>query len=328
MRKQKVALLVITCLMLILPNIAFANTNEPVLKMEELSIQVMPEYSFHPEDKKMDQSPLLVGLHGTLINNSDKPQKGQIEIPLPLKAKDFKIGYVADYNRDQTNMYEIEYEIDKNKGTIAWTTTEEVQPGELYKFVIEYYTNDIKVNKDNHTLSYKFESFADIGMVRVLFLEPLKTESFSLTPAAESHQENGYGMNMFMYQYQGMKPGDVKEYTLKYDRTETKTTMDIMNEMGNQTAAKGVAKDNETLPIGIIIGVISGVCIVIAAAIIIILKKRGNQTKKDAKNKKQKQTVDVGQADLDKKKKRLRSMLLEGSITEEEYQELLQKLAK
>ncbi|MEW8985880.1 MAG: hypothetical protein AB2401_02530, partial [Bacillus sp. (in: firmicutes)] len=117
------------------------------------------------------------------------------------------------------------------------------------------------------------------------------------------------------------------EYTLKYDRTETKTTMDIMNEMGNQTAAKGVAKDNETLPIGIIISVISGVCIVIAAAIIIILKKRGNQTKKDTKNKKQKQTVDVGQADLDKKKKRLRSMLIEGSITEEEYQELLQKLA-
>lgn len=325
MRKRLIVMSILTCLMLLLPSFAFANTNETVLKMEELSIQVMPEYSFHPEDKAKDKAPLLIGLHGTLINNSDKPQKGQIEIPLPLKAKDFKIGYVADYNRDQTNMYEIEYEIDKNNGTISWTTSEEVQPGELYKFVIEYYTNDIKVNEENHTLTYKFESFADIGMVRVLFLEPLKTDSFSLTPAAESHQENGYGMNMFIYQYQSMKPGDVKEYTLKYERTETKTTMDIMNEMGNQTAAKGVEKDNETLPIGVIISVIVGVCVVIAVVLIFILKKKANQ-----KNVKAMKTtrVDLGQADLDQKKKRLRGMLLEGSITEEEYQELLQKLAK
>ncbi|NMD72157.1 hypothetical protein HHO41_17925 [Bacillus sp. DNRA2] len=325
MRKQTIALSIIACLILLLPNFAFADTNEPVLKMEELAIQVMPEYSFHPEDKAKDKAPLLVGLHGTLINNSDKAQKGQIEIPIPLKSKNFKVGYVADYNREQTNTNEIEYEIDKSKGTISWTTSEEIQPGELYKFVIEYYTNDIKVDKKDHSLTYKFESFADIGLVRVLFLEPLKTESFSLSPAAESHQENGYGMNMFIYQYQGMKPGEVKEYKLKYERNETKTTMDIMNEMGNKMTPKGVEKDNETLPLGVIIGAIVGVCIVIAAVIIFFLKKKNNQ--KTVKSK-QPNRVDKGQADLEQKKKRLRGMLLEGSITEEEYQELLQKLAK
>lgn len=325
MRKQTIALSIIACLILLLPNFAFADTNEPVLKMEELAIQVMPEYSFHPEDKAKDKAPLLVGLHGTLINDSDKPQKGQIEIPIPLKSKNFKIGYVADYNREQTSTNEIEYEIDKNKGTISWTTSEEIQPGELYKFVIEYYTNDIKVDKKDHSLTYKFESFADIGLVRVLFLEPLKTESFSLSPAAESHQENGYGMNMFIYQYQGMKPGEEKEFKLKYERNESKTTMDIMNEMGNKMAPKGVEKDNETLPLGVIIGAIVGVCIVLAGVIIFILKKKNKQK---AVKSNQPNHVDKGQADLEQKKKRLRGMLLEGSITEEEYQELLQKLAK
>lgn len=326
MRNLKILFSIIACFLFVLPQYTKAATTAPILKMEELSVQIMPEYSYHPEDKKKEKPPLLVGLHGTLINNSQQPQKGQIEIPLPLKEKDFRIGFVADYNRDQTDMNEIKYEIDKVKGTIAWTTSEEIQPGELYKFVIEYYTNDIKVDKKKHTLTYKFQSFADIGIVRVLFLEPLKTESFSLTPAAESHQENGYGMNMFMYQYQGMKPGDIKEYSLKYQRTETKTTMDIMNEMGNKTAAKGEVKENKTLSTSVIIGVIGGITVIVAGLILFILKRKSQKTKKSAQPNQS--NVDLGKVDFETKKKRLRGMLLEGSITEEEYQQLLQKLAK
>ncbi|MGJ7920361.1 hypothetical protein [Neobacillus sp. LXY-4] len=311
------------CLLFVLPIVSSAEQTAPILTMEELSIQIMPEYSFHPEEKKKDQPPLLVGLHGTLMNKSAEPQKGQIEIPLPLKAKDFRIGYVADYNRDQTKMNEIEYEINKAKGTVSWTTSEDIQPGELYKFVIEYYTNDIKVEKQNHTLSYKFVSFADIGMVRILFLEPLKTESFSLTPAAESHQENGYGMNMFMYQIQGTKPGQTKEINLKYVRSETKTTMDIMNEMGDKTATSTAVKENKTLPVGIIIGSIAGISIVVIFIIALLLKRKTKQKAEQTIH----QEIDLGKADDETKKKRLRGMLLNGSITEEEYQQLLNKLA-
>jgi hypothetical protein len=321
--KRTIWLSILTCLLLLLPNTPKAENTSTIFKMEELSIQVMPEYSFHPKDKKKDKPPVLVGLHGTLINNSEQPQKGQIEIPLPLKEKDFKVGYVADYNRDGSDMYEIEYDINKDKGTISWTTSEEVPPGELYKFVIEYYTNDMKVEKKNHSLTYKFKSFADIGMVRVLFLEPLKTDSFSLTPAAESHQENGYGMNMFTYQYQGMKPGETKEFSLNYKRSETKTTMDIMNEMGNQTAAKGAVKENKTLSMGVIIGGVGGISVVVAILILFLLKKRQKVALENNVL-----DVDLGQSDLDSKKKRLRAMLLEGSISEDEYQELLQKLTK
>jgi len=326
MRYFKILLSILACFLLVLPHDTKAETTAPLLKMEELAIQIMPEYSYHPEDKNKEKPPLLVGLHGSLINNSQQPQKGQIEIPLPLKDKDFRIGYVADYNRDQTKMNEIKYEIDKAKGTISWTTSEEIQPGELYKFVIEYYTNDIKVDKKNHTLTYKFQSFADIGMVRVLFLEPLKTESFSLTPAAESHQENGYGMNMFMYQYQGMKPGDIKEYSLKYQRTETKTTMDIMNEMGNKPAAKGEVKENKTLSTSVIIGVIGGLSVLVAGLILFILKRKSKKQKTSPEPKQL--NVDLGKLDFETKKKKLRGMLLDGSISEEEYQQLLQKLAK
>lgn len=186
--------------LLILPNNIMANTESKQFSMEELSIQIMPEYAPHPKDGNKEQPPLLIGYNGILMNKNGAPQKGKIEIPLPMKAENFRIGYVADYNRDQTKTNEIEYEIDKNKQMISWITTDEIQPGELYKFVIEFYTDDLNVAKNTKKLSYQLKSFAEIGLVNILFLEPLKSESFRLNPPSDTHQENGYGMNMFMYQ--------------------------------------------------------------------------------------------------------------------------------
>jgi hypothetical protein len=320
MRNKAIYIGLFVCLILILPNLVSAQSSSPMFSMEELAIQVMPEYSNHPEDKAVKQPPLLIGFHGTLLNNSDQPQKGKIEIPLPIEAKNFRIGYVADYNRDQTQMNEIEYEVNKEAGTISWITTEEVQPGELYKFVIEFYTDEIKVDKNSKSLSYSFKSFTDIGLVRILFLEPLKANDFRLTPAAESHQENGYGMNMFMYQIQGMKQNDTKEIKLTYQRAETKTTIAIMNEMGNKTPAKGEEKKNETLPMGVMVGGIGGITTVLAILLLFFLKRKPKIA-----------AAEVGQVDFDSedvqlKKKRMRGMLIEGSISVDEYEELLKKL--
>lgn len=324
MRKTGMLVCILMSILLLLPTYPGANTQESsILKMEELSIQIMPEYSFHPEDKKKDRPSLLVGYQGALLNQSATPQKGQIEIPLPMKAKGFKIGYVADYNRDQTEMNEIEYEIDKDRQTISWMTSEEVQPGELYKFVIEFYTNQIKIDKYTKKLTYTFESFVDIGMVRILFLEPLKTDSFRLTPAADSHQENGYGMNMFIYQNQGMKINDKKEMTLEYKRDETKTTMDIMNEMGNETPTKVDEKSNEPISnsrvIWILIAITSGIAIVL----LFFLKKKAKLQKSEVMGDPMK-TIDT--FEIETKKKDLRKRLIEGKISEDRYNELLRNL--
>ncbi|AGK55283.1 hypothetical protein [Bacillus sp. 1NLA3E] len=328
MRKTAFYISLLMCLLMTLPNDSSAesnvDTNSPILSMEELSIQLMPEYSYHPMDKKKDHPPLLVGLHASLMNKSAQPQRGQIEIPLPVKSKDFRIGFVADYNRDGSKMNEIEYDINKDRGTISWTTSEDVQPGEFYKFVVEYYTNDIKVNQKKNTLDYQFKSFANIGLVRILFLEPLKTNSFKLTPAAESHQENGYGMNMFMYQIQGMIPDQTKKFHLEYKRSDSKTTMDIMAEMGDKTAKQGQVKKNKTLSMGVMVGGVGGISGVVAILVLLFLKRKAKKKKKETSLP----DIDLGQTDLETKKKRLRGMLLEGNISEEEYQELLRKLVE
>ncbi len=325
MRTRIIFLNLLVCLLIILPQNIRASEPEPqILTMEELSIQLMPEYSYHPEDKEKDQPPLLIGLHGTLMNKTDQPQKGKIEIPLPLKAAGFQIGFVADYSRDQSEMNEIEYEIHKDKSSISWTTSEEIQPGELYKFVVEYYSDVMEANKKDRSLNYKFESFTDIGLVRILFLEPLEAENFRLTPASDSHQENGYGMNMFMYQIQGMKANETKEIQLQYKRTETKTTMEMMNEIGGKEASQDVLKENKPPSIGVMVGGVGGISGAMAVVLVIFLKKR--EKNKPKQNADAEKVSPANEYEINRKQ--LRGKLLQGEITEEQYQELLANMVK
>lgn len=304
------------------PDTASAQDTEkaPAMKMDELTIQVMPEYTYHPKDNKKDQIPLLVGYHGTLRNNTNEPQKGQIQIPLPVTEKNFKIGFVGDYSSDLTAMYDINYELDTENGVISWETSEEIEPQGTYKFVIEYYTNSIEESKDKKALDYHFKAFSDIGIMSLVFVEPLQTESFTLEPAANSHQENSFGMNMFVYLEQGLKAGEEKTITLNYERQEKQTSEEIMMAMtGLSGQQAGEVRNEEIMPVWKIIVIVGGITLTAAGILFFFLKRR---TKKPA-TAEGKSTMETRD---DEKIAKLRSMLIEGTITEEEYQEMASRI--
>ncbi|WP_079510145.1 hypothetical protein [Mesobacillus jeotgali] len=315
MKVVKSALSLILFFIFQLPGLAGAEATSDVLNMEELTIQVMPEYSYHPKDKKKNP-PLLVGYHGALKNNSEEAQKGKVVIPLPMDEKNFRLGFVADYTRDLKEMNEIEYELDKKKGTISWETSEEIQPQEIYKFVIEYYTDSINVKEDTKKLTYDFESFTNIGLLNLIFVEPLNSESFKLEPASEQQQKNSYNMNMFLYQGQGMKPGETKNITLEYERKDDRTTAEIMEDMAGDAKKAGTLKQNEEkMPLWLVITVVGSVTVIAALLLIFLMKRKKTRPVKDEIT-----------ADYETKKAKLRGMLVDGSITETEYNELLKKL--
>jgi hypothetical protein len=298
-----------------LPGLAEAEAKPDVLNMEELTIQVMPEYSYHPKDKKKNP-PLLVGYHGALKNNAEQPQKGQVVVPLPMDEKNFRIGFAGDYSRDLTEMNEIEYELDQEKGTISWETSEEIQPGEIYKFVIEYYTDSISEKDGTKELAYDFTNFTEIGLLNLIFVEPLNSESFKLEPASEQQQKNSYNMNMFLYQSQGMKAGEAKNIKLEYKRTDDRTTAEIMEDMAGDAKKAGTVKQNdEKMPLWLVITVVGSITIIAALLLIFFMKRQ--KTKPVQVN---------ASSELEAKKAKLRAMLVEGSITETEYNELLKKL--
>jgi len=305
------------CLALMMPSTALAQEKEgSLLKLEELNVQVMPEFANHPNDKKSEQPPLLIGYQGSLINKSPNAQTGKIEIPLPVTEKNFRIGFAADYSSDLSQMYEIEYELDLKKGTISWETSRQIEPNDQYKFVIEFYTDAIKAENEMKTLDYTFKSFADISLVNVTVLEPMKSSNVKLSPpATEAPHENPYGLKMHTYQIKGMKAGEKKSFSLAYDRKETKTTNELMEEAGGQSVPAKAAKTEKT-PLGLTIAGVSAASLLAAGMMILFLKRR------------QRQTIEPAAAESGigvEKRTKLRKMLVDGSITESEYNELLKK---
>jgi hypothetical protein len=229
MKKQLFTIIILLSL-LINPSFSSAEEGKNPLSMEELSIKIMPEFAYHPNDVKKELPPLLIGYQGTMLNHSDQPQKGQIEIPLPMNDKNFRIGYVADYSNDLSKVYEIEYIIDQEKGTITWTTSEEIQPNEVYKFVVEFYTDTINVEKEKKTVSYQFKSFTDIGLFNVSIVQPLKAKKVELTPAPEEKKTHADEEGVTSYNFQGIQAGDEKSFTLTYERSETRPSVELIDQ--------------------------------------------------------------------------------------------------
>jgi hypothetical protein len=250
--------------LLLLPSVSLAETTSNPLNMEELSIKVLPEFVFHPLDHKKKHPPLLIGYQGTLVNSLDHSSQGRIEIPLPMNEKNFQIGYVADYSSDLSKTHEIEYTVDKSKGTISWTTSEKINPQGRYKFIIEFYTDSLKVTKDKRLLDFHFKSFADIRLVSMTITQPYKATNLKLTPAPKetSHDE---GANTSTYFFQNVKAGDEKSFTLSYNRQEAKPLMELINEK-----SASINKKNNY----VMIASISGVSLLAAGTIAILLKKR------------------------------------------------------
>jgi hypothetical protein len=316
---MKRILIISIILWFVIPLDSLASNSESPLKFEELAIQVMPEYSYHPKDTKKNHPPLLIGYQGTFINTSNEAQQGMMKIPIPTDLKDIQIGFVADYSSDLSEMYEIEYELDQDEGIISWKTTNDIQPGDFYKFVIEFYSNEIQDNSNTKSFEYRFKSFANIGLVNITFLEPLKTESTVIKPAPETHQENPYGMNMFMYQIPGMIAGEEQSYQLSYKRSSSNTTVELMNQIDpNKEEKPAEPKKVESNELYMVIGGVGVFCLISAFIIIVFLKSKNRIPLKPVKGKVQSTQQDENAI--------LRNKLIQGEISKEAYEQQVRKM--
>jgi hypothetical protein len=278
MKKLLLNINIFLCLLLLVnPSITAGEENQNTLTMEELSIKVMPEFAYHPNDEKKEHPPLLIGYQGTMRNLSEHPQKGQIELPLPMKEKNFRIGYVADYSSDLSKVYEIEYIIDQENGTISWTTSEEIQPNDVYKFVVEFYTDTIRVEKDKKSVLYQFKSFTDIGLFNVSFIEPLMAKKVVLDPATEKKKTHAEEEGVHSYFLKGFKAGEEKSFNMTYERNETKPTIEMMDTKEQQPIDSVVDKKS---PANMSIAAVSGVVLLAAGVFTyFVQRKRRKKTR-------------------------------------------------
>ena len=272
MKKLLLSIHILLCFLLLLnPSVTAGEESRNILTMEELSIKVMPEFAYHPNNVNKEHPPLLIGYQGTMRNLSEQPQKGQIELPLPMEDKNFRIGYVADYSSDLSKVFEIEYIIDQEKGTISWKTSEDIQPNDVYKFVVEFYTDAIMADKEKKTLSYQFKSFADIGLLNISFIQPLKATKVVLTPAPEEKKTHADEEGVYSYFFQGVKAGEENTFTLTYERNETKPSIELMDKQEQQPIDPVKNKKN---PATLSIAAVSGVGLLAAGAFTYLFKRK------------------------------------------------------
>src|SRR5690625_3516348 len=65
------------------------------LVYEDLTIHLMPQYA-EPEEWETDEPTVLVGIHGTLVNESEEPFSNEIRIPLPYEEPGFQFSQAGE----------------------------------------------------------------------------------------------------------------------------------------------------------------------------------------------------------------------------------------
>ncbi|MEH7107250.1 MULTISPECIES: hypothetical protein [Bacillaceae] len=348
LKKKILALFIITAFItsLAIPKAnaesAFAAEKFPYKSMQ---IQVMPEFDY-PEDWSSRNVPsLLVGMYGTITNNSGQDFDGKVEIPVPVNEKGFETALVAEFPKENEPEVQRPFDVDKEKGVITWKPKSTLKNNATYSFVIEYYTQSISV-KDQKNFTYQFTNNAEIEQLDVVFYAPMNAKNIQIEPKAQENSQNEYGEELYFYQYKNVKIGEPLKYTFAYKKDGTESSMEAISKKNppndkNHTGVNGTAtdqitknsKDNSSRPIISASGAsIIGIAIIIAGLFVYLgLKgnsKRPAQSGKHPKSHQNKSTPGKkdNKAVNAEAKKELRKKLLTGKIDQEMYEEEMKKL--
>jgi hypothetical protein len=317
---------------------------------QEMQIQVMPEFDY-PENWPKEEPSLLVGLYGTITNKSGQDYTGKIEVPVPVKEKDFQIYLVAEFPSPEEPEVQRPYEVDKERGVVTFQPQKPIKKDAAYSFVVEYYSNPIAVKDSQKNFTYEYKAPSAVETIDVIVYAPLKSTDIVMDPKPSSTQKSEYGEQIAFYQQKGVKLGDALKYAVSYKKEGNASTLSMVDTSkapndenhSGQTATDqvtGAANNgsggnggNGDRPIiGAAGGTIIGVSIIIASMFVFF----GFKNKADNRNNPtpQKKTKEKKPAGKQVKKnvsntdeiKELRKKLLNGKIDQEAYEEQVKKL--
>lgn len=313
---------------------------------QQMQIQVMPEFDY-PEDWPKNTPSLLVGIYGTITNKSGHDYSGKIEVPVPVKEKNFEANLVAEFPNVNKSEVQRPYDIDKTKEIISWQPQKPIKNNATYRYVIEYYTNSI-TGKDQKAFTYQFKSQADINTLDVIYYAPMNAKNITLEPKPKSTAKSDYGEELAYYEYKNVKKGSGFKYSFTYKKPNMESTMSIINKqqppndsnhagIKNNTSAKSSSTPAvQSRPIiGIGGASIIGLAIIIAGIFILFGLKGNNRSVTSKANSSHrpgnKQTGKPAPKKSNKlanaeAKKDLRKKLLNGKIDQETYEEEMKKL--
>jgi len=294
------------------------------LVYEDLTIHLMPQYA-EPEEWETDEPTVLVGIHGTLVNESEEPFSNEIRIPLPYEEPGFQFSQAGEMQQEEP-IENVETTLEEASGEIVWQSDQVIEPGDYYHFLIEYYF--IPEQKDiSYKFSYLYELERDAKMLSMLLFEPFGAKNFMVS-LDDGHVTNIQGIPAHVFDFGEVGAGTLIEATAAYDKEDNATTVEAMEALSAQSDDDHSQTTEDSAPGAAVEGSQSGGntegIVMIGLSIVIIVlflffgfrfrKKDSENTSKSASRKNARQTA------AEHEIKALRKKLILGEIDEETYQ--------
>lgn len=308
------------------PIITTAEETTKDISLTELVIQVMPEYTT-PDNWSEEGPAVLYGQHGLFVNETDEAYDGKLSVRIPLDDPTLNLALVGQVIEEGT--LDVEYTINEDTQTVEWTPNEPLEPGEEYRYAVEYYFAPFGTGKSK-AFTFKETIDKDVPNMSVLFFEPVEAENVKLSEEPNDVLDM-YGTPVHEYNVADVKAGDTFELDISYEKDSEITTLEALEQHApDDDIHQGLAATDDNDGAGTFISNESAIMIsisIIIAGLFVYLGLRNRQkapTKRTNTNKSQ--HIDKSSKSTEKEKKKLRKQLIDGQIDEGTYKKRISEI--
>lgn len=198
-------------------NAAAANQ----LRADKLTIQLFPEFTAYP-DSLINKPAILISYRGIMTNNMNKEYSGNIEVPVPTDATNFKLGLVTEINQNQEQK-NLNYVVDNDKGLIYITPSRPININEQFEYDLQYYITPFD-DTSRRNYSFIFTANSDVELLEVFVYPPLGSRYFELNPVGVNFLSDK--LESYYYSYNKLKKDDKIEISFTYIKEDNIPTFD------------------------------------------------------------------------------------------------------
>lgn len=208
------------------------EAKEDELIYESLSVFVMPQYTT-PEDWDSEQPAVFVSLLGSLVNESDKPYLGEIRIPTFSSGSDVHFSLAGKFN-DEGVSEELEATLDEKSNEIVWQVEDEIEPGEHYNIVVEYYFA-FEHEDSSFEFSFPYQVERKAKIMDMLFFQPYNAEEFTVNgDIGEGVETNSFGITAHKFDLGEVQANTKYDISISYMKNDMVTTLEAIETLIDQ----------------------------------------------------------------------------------------------
>lgn len=303
MKKKLLLIIMVTiCFNFLLVFPLFAE--EEAIVVKNLTVHIMPEY---------DTSEVLVLYSIDFENVSSEQLLEEIRFGIPKGTRN---NIVVEAGKKEH--LQVRTEVQGDNTEMVWKPSEPLEPNTTYSVHLEYYYNSLPGTGEK-SFEYTLDPGLPLRQTQINLIQPLNSVDFISQPASEFIQKNSRGLKVYR-----LNPGPLnkdEQFPLKvsYTKTDPKPSIEAVNGEVNTEGDR-----SSSLAILLPMFVIFVFLIVIAYKALTNGKTvKGKQRYKSSKNTNNKGKLNLANAQMAEEKRKLRKKLLDGEISADLYQQLL-----